>query len=611
MTEQAATSELEAKMLPEDVGMEEVTERNLAVENNVIEVEVKEQGEEGKNHGDVKIGDAENGTREEANIVNILEVKDGKVVEAEAKVATDNVKVSEVDNPVLDEAEVTNTMVGEDLKYVQEAKVDEEDEKVRIKSGAKIGEYMEIKELNKTLKQGEKDDEETELKGNNECGVKSEDVPKTPANSSIERPVRERRTVERLVEALEKEPTKAFLIEKGHGTPLKEIPNVAYKLAKKKPADLKLLYHVLFRRQGKVADFKNHILQFSGFVWHDDEEKQKTKVKEKLDKCTKDTLTGLCDLFNLPVTKATTRKEELVATLLDFMEAPHATDSVILSDKEQQTLKNKKRKRVTGVRAPKSSGSIHMQHSKKKNKAEETPERNLSSSHETSDAEEEDDENGLNDEDEMHSESKERNLQSEEEDEEEPKEGKSSKHKFSRGASAGRTKPHLGTSPIKMHLPINKCATKTSSSKHFKAMENNDASVRFSKKKRTVNGTEDKAKADSKEKFNGKLVAKGTENSRSMETGPSKEEVRNAICNILDKVNFNTATFSDVLHELDRHFGMDLSSRKAAIKFMIEEELTRLADEAEQNEKDEEDEEDEEEAGKDEHPEPMGKEVNA
>ena len=38
------------------------------------------------------------------------------------------------------------------------------------------------------------------------------------------------------------------------------------------------------------------------------QEKQKTKVKEKLDKCVKDTLVDLCDLFEIPVSKTNTRK---------------------------------------------------------------------------------------------------------------------------------------------------------------------------------------------------------------------------------------------------------------------------------------------------------------
>lgn len=38
------------------------------------------------------------------------------------------------------------------------------------------------------------------------------------------------------------------------------------------------------------------------------QDKQKTKVKEKFDKCNKEKLLEFCDLLNLPISKATTRK---------------------------------------------------------------------------------------------------------------------------------------------------------------------------------------------------------------------------------------------------------------------------------------------------------------
>lgn len=94
------------------------------------------------------------------------------------------------------------------------------------------------------------------------------------------------------------------------------------------------------------------------------QEKQRAKMKEKLDKYVKDTLLDLCDLFDLPVSKANTRKvsgftsvvyylmskftfscnnfhdhnllifllmlsqEDLVAKLLDFLVAPHPPTSI-------------------------------------------------------------------------------------------------------------------------------------------------------------------------------------------------------------------------------------------------------------------------------------------
>ena len=38
------------------------------------------------------------------------------------------------------------------------------------------------------------------------------------------------------------------------------------------------------------------------------QDKQNTKVKEKLDKCNKEKLLDFCDLLNVSVSKATTRK---------------------------------------------------------------------------------------------------------------------------------------------------------------------------------------------------------------------------------------------------------------------------------------------------------------
>ncbi|MFS7922226.1 hypothetical protein Hanom_Chr03g00246461 [Helianthus anomalus] len=73
----------------------------------------------------------------------------------------------------------------------------------------------------------------------------------------------------------------------------------------------------------------------------------------------------------------------------------------------------------------------------------------------------------------------------------------------------------------------------------------------------------------------------------------SDDDLRTAICEIFKEVDFNTATFTDILKHLAKRFNTDLTSRKASIKFMIQEELTKLADEAE-----EEDEEEPEKTGK-------------
>ncbi|KAI9186514.1 hypothetical protein LWI28_018025 [Acer negundo] len=92
---------------------------------------------------------------------------------------------------------------------------------------------------------------------------------------------------------------------KGRGTALKDIPNVAFKLSRRKTDDtFRLLHSILFGRRGKAFQVKSNISRFSGFVWHENEEKQKIKVKEKFDKCNKEKLLEFCDVltFQFPRT---------------------------------------------------------------------------------------------------------------------------------------------------------------------------------------------------------------------------------------------------------------------------------------------------------------------
>lgn len=92
------------------------------------------------------------------------------------------------------------------------------------------------------------------------------------------------------------------------------------------------------------------------------QEKQRIRVKEKLDKCVKEKLMDFCDVLNIQINKAGTKKvssqrndslhlydslmghplsyeshlqEELSAKLLEFLESPHATTDVLLAEKEQ------------------------------------------------------------------------------------------------------------------------------------------------------------------------------------------------------------------------------------------------------------------------------------
>ncbi|MCD7456122.1 hypothetical protein HAX54_030697 [Datura stramonium] len=145
---------------------------------------------------------------------------------------------------------------------------------------------------------------------------KKELQPKTPLASTIERPVRQRKSVERLVASIELELTKEIHIEKVHGSwnCSERHSDMAYKLSKRKTDDtLKLLHTILFGRRGKAAQFKSNISRFSGFVWHENE------------------------IYLLR--EASSKKEDLESQLMDFLDAPHPTTSGVLAEKDQSEQK--------------------------------------------------------------------------------------------------------------------------------------------------------------------------------------------------------------------------------------------------------------------------------
>ncbi|KAI5412858.1 hypothetical protein KIW84_057474 [Lathyrus oleraceus] len=107
---------------------------------------------------------------------------------------------------------------------------------------------------------------------------------------------------------------------------------------------------------GPAPEVKKNISRFSGFVWYENEEKQMIKVKEKLDKCNKEKLLDVCDVLDIQVAKANTRKEDIIAKLINFLVAPHVTRAVLLEEQEK-SIKGKKRKRITKQGSSRSGAS--------------------------------------------------------------------------------------------------------------------------------------------------------------------------------------------------------------------------------------------------------------
>lgn len=482
----------------------------------------------------------------------------------------------------------------------KEAKVPKKRGRGRVSTGAKKAEAVEDEGENK------RGEEETP-KESKKRKIKELSTP------TLDRPSRERKTIERFVASNEKEIVKEFTIEKGRGTPLKDIPNVVYKLSKRSRADdvVKLLHVVLYGKRGKAFQQKKNILQFSGFVWGENEEKLKGKVKEKLEKYHKEPLLNLCDLLDLHVSKTSNKKEEVVTKLIEFLESPRITTDVLLEEKVQ-TLKAKKRKRKSKGTPGKTRGrtpgkSPH----KKQKKSVVSKGKNEEEGEGEEDVEEEnDDENDSSgDEDDPVESEKvaEEVEEDEEEEEEEDDEDYVHKKKLKRSSkkgskrkksieNAGKNKVELKvieTSPRKASRgPKGSTAKDVSGDNADSSPHSSPTSKVFSRKNKKEKSEVDKtpvaddkkqsrkranasvAKSNTKEK-EGKSKTKG----KSSKSDPSDDDIRSAISDILQGVDFNTATFTDILKQLAGKFdNIDFSERKAYLKNMIQEELSKLAE---------------------------------
>ncbi|KAJ0751374.1 putative protein DEK [Helianthus annuus] len=147
------------------------------------------------------------------------EVKDKN---EEVNVDQKDAKVSKDDKE--EEKEVTDCKEEGDDERKEEAKSDamEVDDEQRDDKVAENADSEEGGSKNHATKKsgGEKGKNKKEIEEK-----KKNDEPKTPVGPTIDRPVRERKSVERLVAIIDQDTSKEFHVEKGRGTALKDIPN--------------------------------------------------------------------------------------------------------------------------------------------------------------------------------------------------------------------------------------------------------------------------------------------------------------------------------------------------------------------------------------------------
>ncbi|KAF8722061.1 hypothetical protein HU200_022692 [Digitaria exilis] len=563
--------------------------KESAVVNKDAEEQNKgsENGTEGPPDGDVKMAETEtakegDGDAAAAEQVDPEDVKmdtdakedtndkteegeDAKMTEAEAEAENTEVKDKEekedkVDHTNVDKLDESKEQekVGSAEQEENDGKETEEDEKEEKDGDDEKQQEEEAEEKGSADKKDEDDkveeDKETpknkkarsardrsQGKDKKQEGSRSREAKSLLETSSpygTDRPQRERKTVERLVEVIEKEPNKNFVVEKGRGTPLKDIPSVAHRIARKKPSDLKFLHSILFGRKGKLPEFKGHILQFSGFVWHESDEKQRAKAKEKLDKCVKDMLLDLCWILAIPVPKSNVRKEDIISKLLDFIAEPHSATDSGLSDDQGSNSRKRKRGGESASKTPESTPSRSRKAIlnfscllllQKFGDDSASGKRRKKALKYDSDEDEDGD-------DSMKSDSE----ADEQEDDYDSGKEKARKKFPEVNVSSGKKMTDRGrghkAGPQKT---ISKSPVKKVSSKISEEKESPDDSAKVFSRKKKPTGKDEK---DIKEKkSSGKKVTKGKGESTGVDL-PSKDELRKTIIAILKKVDFNTVS---------------------------------------------------------------------
>ncbi|CAK9260851.1 unnamed protein product [Sphagnum jensenii] len=498
----------------------------------------------------------------------------------------------------------------EELVQLEEGKEEEKTEKEE-----------EEEEEEEEREEEEKEEEEEEERAEEENGTpvstkkrpgkvkkgrkKSEEI-STPRGSSgkrqrqrkeifpffTDRPTRERKSIERFIAFVEKDTNKEVQIKKGEGTPFKDIPNVAYKLSKISKNDeiLSMLHSLLFNKRGKAAVLKQRILQFSGYVWTENQEKERARVKEKLERYTKEGLVLLIDVLDLHLPR-TGKKEELVGKVLEFLEKPHKTTDILLEEKEQKSKidggsSTKRGRRKAGEESDDGeSAKSEDNDSLEEEEEEEVEKKRFTFKEEDEDSDEEEKEKKKSAKKSSNTSSKKsskveiKEVESEQEEEEksesEEAPPKKSRKKTPAKISAPDSPPNVSSKPVeKVYL---KNARKQNKEKE------KEKEKKAKERKQRENEKETKEKEKGREKSTPRPQGKKSDTvkdskPRKSKKVPSDDELQSEIRELLKDADFSKVTFTDVITQLEGKFGVSLTEHKSHVKKLIKEEINKLAD---------------------------------
>ncbi|KAM0909736.1 hypothetical protein ACQ4PT_014623 [Festuca glaucescens] len=325
------------------------------------------------------------------------------------------------------------------------------------------------------------------------------------------------------------------------------------------------------------SDFREQIVQLAGIACHEDEEKSRIELLEKLKGCNKPVLIELCRSFDIRGSTST-RKDDLVTILMEFlMEHGSRIDCTDPDKKLRKRKRNRDGVDLSGgdpSKKRKPDGTVLETHGEE----EAAGKKCVKDRTNCSDFDLRGNRNVCTD----------------------NKTGQFSKGEAKPDQSEGvngSTTEKLAVVPLP-GLPIHtheQILVTTPCAKLVSNVENNSMDMKASTKK-NISVSKKKAThtTDRNEKFCGMILdaflslAHIDVKPRKQAVKPTKDELRQAVFCILDTANFATMTFGEVVKAVDKYFSKDLFERKPLIRALIEEELFRLAEVAEKKELEEE-----------------------
>ncbi|CAM6027875.1 unnamed protein product [Sphagnum balticum] len=483
--------------------------------------------------------------------------------------------------------------IDQKAKQLEAGKETEENEKAEDDEVEKDVEGDE-EEKNRTLKptkkrpgRPKKEGAKSEEEGSTPCesSVKRKRQKKEIFPSYIDRPTRERKSIERFIaSSVEKESSKDFQIKQGEGTPFKDIPNVAYKLSKISKNDeiLSMLHSLLFHKRAKAAVLKQHILQFSGYVWTENQEKERSRVKEKLERYTKEGLVLLIDVLDLHLPR-TGKKEELVGKVLEFLEKPHKTTDVLLEEKEQKHKVDGESSTKRGRRKPAEESDLgESAKSEDDDALEEEEEEEIEKKHFTFKDEDHDEDSDSDAEEEKKKKSaKKLSKPSSKKDSKVGEKEKSEAEDMPPKKPMMKTPAKLSTpesSPKASSKPVEKVYTKNARKQNRQKETEKEKEKLKKVKEKEKQKEERKEKEMEKGNKRNKLHMVKESKPRKSKNVPSDEQLQSEIRALLIDADFSKVTFTDVITQLEGKFGVSLTEHKTHVKKLIKEEISKLAE---------------------------------